>query len=191
MQAFRSINPLSNASADGQVRSGLDLRAALSGGDRRSIGRVPEVIRYVMDEPALFEQLIPLMNDGDSVVAMRACDAVEKLTADHASRLEGHNAFILTQVAHRTEAEIRWHVAQLLPRLLLSARQKPLAISILRGYLNDKSSIVRSCALESFCMLAGSDEAMRDEAKAVATEAAVSGTPAMKARARRLLKEMN
>jgi hypothetical protein len=191
MQAFPYNKTLSNAMSDGQAKSALDLRAALSGGDRRSIGRVPEVIRHISDEPALFEQLIPLMNDADSVVAMRACDAVEKLTADRASRLAGHTAFILTQVAHRTEAEIRWHVAQLLPRLLLSARQKPLAVSILRGYLNDRSSIVRACALDSFCMLAGSDQAMRDEAKVVTAEAAVSGTPAMKARARRLLKEMN
>lgn len=190
MQASRHTAS-SNLIVTGQVRSGLDLRAKLSGGDRRSIGQVPEVIRLVEGEPARFETLVSLMNDDDTIVAMRACDAIEKLTADHISWLEGHQAFILTKVAHRTEAEIRWHVAQLLPRLSLSARQKPLAVLILRGYLNDKSGIVRTCALESFCRLAQADETMRDEAKALVTEATVSGTPAVKARARRLLKEMN
>ena len=44
----------------------------LQGGDRRSIGRVDEVVAEVLDEPALFDTLFYGMLSDDPLIRMRA-----------------------------------------------------------------------------------------------------------------------
>jgi hypothetical protein len=164
-------------------------RRLLGGGDRRSIGEVAKIVRMVCADPAAFGQLVPLMQDGDPLVAMRACDAVEKISAARPALLAPHADFILTEVARRPEAEVRWHVAQMIPRLPLTARRRAAAAALLRAYLQDGSRIVRACALDAFWRLAQKDTRLHDEAAALVTKAAASEAPAVRARARKLLKE--
>ena len=52
----------------------------LQGGDRRSIGKVDEVVDQVLGSAALFEELINGLLVNDPVVRMRSADAVEKVT---------------------------------------------------------------------------------------------------------------
>jgi hypothetical protein len=130
------------------------------------------------------------MDDDDPVVAMRACDAVEKVSAAHPALLAPHAPFILNRIAHRPEPEVRWHVAQIIPRLPLSARRRATAAAILRAYMKDDKRIVRAFALDGFCQLAKQDRRLKDEAAALVREAAAGEAPAVKARARKLLKEL-
>jgi hypothetical protein len=46
------------------------------------------------------------------------------------------------------QAEVRWHVAQMIPRLALSAAEREIAFVLLVGYRGDKSSILRTPALQ-------------------------------------------
>ena len=55
-----------------------DLVARLQGGDRRSIGRVDEVVREVLADPSLFGRLFEGMLHEDPLIRMRAADAAEK-----------------------------------------------------------------------------------------------------------------
>ena len=52
---------------------------------------------------------------------MRAADAVEKITARRPELLRPHKRRLLTELALIPQQEVRWHVAQMLPRLSLSA----------------------------------------------------------------------
>jgi hypothetical protein len=56
----------------------------LEDGDRRSIGRVNEVVSEVIKNSALFKQLIGGLFVEDPLVRMRAADAIEKISLDHA-----------------------------------------------------------------------------------------------------------
>ncbi len=56
-----------------------DLLEKLSGGDLRTVGEVSEVVTMVTTEE-IFAELFILMFSDDEVVAMRAADAVEKIT---------------------------------------------------------------------------------------------------------------
>ena len=47
----------------------------LSGGDRRSIGRVDEVVADVLRDPSLFERVFDGMLSDDPIIRMRAADA--------------------------------------------------------------------------------------------------------------------
>ena len=87
----------------------------LKGGDRRSIGRVSEVVADVLDDPALFDVVFHGMLDDDPVIRMRAADAVEKITVDYPEYLQPYKTKLLRQVARIEQQEVRWHVAQMIP----------------------------------------------------------------------------
>ena len=85
------------------------------------------------------------------------------------------------------EQELRWHLAVMVPRLVLNAKERRLATSLLNGYLKDRSSIVKTFALQGLADMAQDDPAIRTGVIEVLRESARNGTPAMKARSRKLL----
>src|SRR5277367_1974429 len=116
----------------------------LQGGDLRSIGRSGDAVTAVSKNPALFPDLIAGMLDSDRLVRMRAADAVEKATRSHPEWLQRWKRTLLDTASGLEDKELRWHIAQLLPRLKLTAGERAAAVSILMGYLEDKSSIVKT-----------------------------------------------
>lgn len=163
----------------------------LSGGDRRSIGRSEEVAAAVIEKPSLFSQLFDGMLDADPIVRMRAADAVEKVTAKHPDWLKPYKRKLLGPIAAIDQQEVRWHLAQMLPRLQLSVHQRREATNILLGYLNDESSITRTFALQALADLAKDDLRLRQEIIGLLKDATRSGTSAMKSRAKNLLKKLD
>jgi HEAT repeat protein len=167
-----------------------ELRALLAGGDRRSLGRVPEVVATVQASPALLDELVAAIGDADAVVRMRAADALEKVTAAHPEWLAPYAAQLLGPLAAIPQQEVRWHVAQLLPRLLLDDAQRQVATAILFGYLEDRSAIVRTCALDALARLAEGDPALQVRVTALLEAALRDGTPAERSRAQRVRAEL-
>jgi hypothetical protein len=90
-------------------------------------------------------------------------------------------------IAEGKEQELRWHLAVMVPRLPLNAKEQQLAISMLNGYLEDRSSIVKTFALQGLADLAQADPSIRPKVLEVLRESTRTGTPAMKARSRKLL----
>ncbi len=159
----------------------------LTGGDRRSIGRSDEVAALVAKKPRLFSELMQGLRSEDPLVRMRAADAAEKVTRIDAALLRPYKKQLLGLLAEAEEQELRWHIAAIVPRLPLSAAERRVASGVLRRYLEDRSSIVRTFALQGLADLAKDDAEMRVEVIEVLREACRNGTPAMKARGRKLL----
>jgi hypothetical protein len=82
---------------------------------------------------------------------------------------------------------VRWHLAQIMPRLRLTHRQRAEGMRALGKYLSDPSSIVRTFTLQTLADLSEGDERLRRDIDATLAEAARTGTPAMRARVRRIL----
>lgn len=57
-----------------------EILSNLRGGDRRSIGKVGEVVGAVQKKPDLFKDLVAGLFEADPVVRMRAADAMEKIS---------------------------------------------------------------------------------------------------------------
>jgi hypothetical protein len=57
------------------------IQEMLSGGDLRSIGRVPEVLGVMEKNPERMNELVRCLESGDPVVRGRAADALEKFSA--------------------------------------------------------------------------------------------------------------
>lgn len=159
----------------------------LRGGDRRSIGRSSEVAELVLNRPVLFAELIRGMYAADPLVRMRAADAAEKVSRKQPDLLKPFKGQLLRLLEEAGEQELRWHLAQMLPRLPLTSKERSRAATILRSYLQDTSSIVKTCAMQALADLAARDESLLSETKTLLQDAMRSGTAAMKARGRKLL----
>ena len=136
---------------------------------------------------ALFTTLMQGWWSDDPLVRMRAADATEKVTRKYPDLLTAYKKQLLGLLSDVEQQELRWHLAALVPRLRLSRKERYFAASSLRGYLQDHSSIVKTCALEALANLAKDDSTMRPEVKRLLRQSLRNGTPAMKARSRRLL----
>jgi hypothetical protein len=162
----------------------------LEGGDRRSIGQADRVAAMVAKDSRLFAKLMEGFWSEEAVVRMRAADAAEKVTRKNREWLTPYRKELLGLLAEEEEQEMRWHLAAMVPRLELSAKEREVAISVLSGYLEDRSSIVKTFALQGLTDLAKQDASLRAQVMEMLREATRSGTPAMKARSRRLLKQL-
>ena len=162
----------------------------LAGGDRRSIGQVAKVVDEVIGQPALFETVFKAMLADDPVVRMRAADSVEKISKTHPHYLQPYKDLLINQVAAVDQQEVRWHVAQLLPRLSLNLRERETVVEILFGYLQDKSNIVKTFSLQSLADFAQEDDSLRRKVVAVIEEMVQEGSPAVINRGKKLLAKL-
>lgn len=165
------------------------LRAILSGGDRRSLGRAAESLAIVEARPASIAELVPLLWDADAVVRMRASDVIEKLSLHNPEWLEPHKPELLGSAFETHEQEVRWHLAAILPRLKLSPSEHGRVLKILETYLTDKSSIVKTFAMQGLWDISRHDAALRESAVATIQDLTRTGTAAMRARGRKLMGE--
>jgi hypothetical protein len=75
----------------------------------------------------------------------------------------------------------------MIPRLPLTPADRKRALALLEQYLNDRSSIVKTCSLQGLSEMAQSDPRIQSQVRGLIEQASRTGTPAMKARARKLL----
>jgi hypothetical protein len=162
----------------------------LSGGTRRSIGKANQVAAEVLAHPSLFRHLVAALSSGDEVLRMRAADAIEKISAQRPDLLHPFKKNFLTIANRATQQEVRWHAAQIIPRLNLTPAERAAAIEILVDYLRDKSSIVKTFAMQALADLAASDPKIKSQIRPLLEELTQIGTPAMRARGRKLLRNL-
>ncbi|MGA2096902.1 MAG: hypothetical protein ABSH39_11420 [Candidatus Acidiferrum sp.] len=164
------------------------IASTLEGADRRSIGRADEVARFVLKEPRRFRELIACLWHDDPIVRLRAADAAEKVSAKKPRLLDRYKAELMGLLAETEQIELRWHLAAMVTRLRLSLLERQRTAEALLRYLDDRSSIVKTFALQALSDLAKTHVTLRPKVKQLLEKSLHSGTPAMKARARKLLR---
>ncbi|MHB8301393.1 MAG: hypothetical protein ACYDC6_00955 [Acidobacteriaceae bacterium] len=163
------------------------IRSLLAGGDRRSIGRANEVAERVLRQPEEFARLIECLWDRDPLISMRAADAAEKASRAHPEMLQPYKGELLGLLGETIQKELRWHLAVMVPRLLLDVGERHRAIESLKSYMEDRSSIVKTLAMQGLAEMASRDVAVRSEVTDLIRFHTRTGTPAMRARGRKLL----
>lgn len=161
----------------------------LSGGDRRSIGRSNEVVTHVLAYPANFRHLVKGLAADDPLLRMRSADAIEKITTQRPDLLRPYKRKLLAIAGSTNQQEIRWHAALIIPRLQLTTKERAVALDILFDYLRDKSSIVKTWAMQAIWDLAAADAKSKAQIIPLIEELTQVGTAAMRARGRKLLRQ--
>ena len=114
----------------------------------------------------------------------------KKISVTLPELLESHKQELLGLLDEAEQTELRWHLALMVPRLTLSGPERYCAAAALRRYLEDRSSIVKTFALQGLADLAKQDACLREPVRRTLEESLRAGTAAMKARARKLLKAL-
>jgi hypothetical protein len=94
---------------------------------------------------------------------------------------------LLEAGARCVQKEVRWHLAQMLPRIRWNRMEQRRARRILIGYLRDSSSIVKTFAMQALADLTVQAPTLRPYVLRRLKEATARGSPAMRARGRKLL----
>lgn len=163
----------------------------LRGGDLRSIGRSNEVAEDIEKNVSLFETVFRGLYDSDPVVRMRSADVIEKVTRNKPELLSNHTPEVISILTTAEQQEVCWHMAQIAPRLAYSPNEENEIIKALKSYLTHKSKIVRVSALEALTDLAEKNQAITKEVINTIRLHVKTGSPAIQARGRKLLKRLN
>lgn len=162
----------------------------LAGGDRRSIGHAQAVAAAVLADPSKFGVVFEAMSNADPLIRMRAADAAEKITAQRPGDLRPYKRQLVDNVAAIDQPEVRWHVAQMLPRVHWTESQRWRVVQILLHYLEDRSAIVRTFSMQALADLARQGPELLPTVIPLLQRLTASGTPAMQSRGRKLLAEL-
>ncbi len=159
-------------------------------GRRLDAGRVWEVVELVDGQPGNLARLVECLWDEDPAVANRAADALERVTRERPEQAQRWKEPLLGLLAEAGEKKLRWNLALLIPRLKLTVPECRRAAAMLRSYLDDRSSIMKTAALHGLSDLTRQDPASLPEVIELLRVAGRSGTPAMRARSRILLEKL-
>ncbi|TCI46075.1 hypothetical protein EVJ27_06170 [Exiguobacterium sp. SH3S2] len=169
----------------------MGLLERLQGGDLRSIGRVDEVIQFVGDDPERFAELMTGLTDERPVVRMRGADAIEKVTRRHPELLRPHQASLFQQLHLGTQREVRWHLAQLMPRMTWTEEEAADIVRVLTGWIDtETSAIVIVNSLQAIFDLSAVHPGFRDELIVLLETQLEMGSPAVKNRCKKLLQKL-
>ncbi len=166
------------------------IRAVLSPGPRLAVGRACEVAALVLTQPKKASQLIECLWDEDPGIANRAADALERASYHRPTLAAPWKDSLLGLLAEAGQNKLRWNLALIVPRLQLTPPECRRAAATLRTYLDDKSSIVKTCAMQGLAELTRHDPSLLPEILDLLRILARSGTPAMRARGRILLAKL-
>jgi hypothetical protein len=159
-----------------------------------SVGRVPQIAEWIAGLPRRVPGLIELMWDDHPGVANRAADVLERITRRPSPDLRlvvtDHKEALLGLLDEAAEKKLRWNLAFSIPRITLTISECRRAAAALRAYLDDPSSIVKTAALHGLADLARQNPDSLPEVLDLLRIAGRSGTPAMRARSRILLKKL-
>lgn len=166
------------------------LLLALTGDDRRSIGEANQAAQAVAESPELMTVLFQGLASIDPVLRMRCADAIEKASRPCPALLLPFKEALLQHFSRLEQQEVRWHVAPMLVRLPLDEAEQAQVMRRLLDYTNDRSSIVKTMAMQALADLALAHPKWRADIRRHLEELTQIGSPAMKARGRKLLKAL-
>ena len=168
------------------------------GEGRMAAGRAAEVAALILASPAKGSWLIECLWDKDPGVANRAAQALEQVTREGLAHLDRRLTAIVDSwknsllglLGEATERKLRWHLALIVPRLSLTGPECRRAAETLESWLEDRSSIIGTCALQGLYDLTRRDPSLSAHVLDLLRIHSRTGTPAMRARGRLLLRDL-
>jgi hypothetical protein len=170
------------------MRTTETIRQMLAPGKCLDAGRVWEVVELIEGRPGKLAQLIECLWDDNPAVASRAADALERVTRYRPQQAQCWKHALLGLLTETTEKKVRWNLALTIPRLELTVPECRRTAQVLNTWLDDPSSIVKTAALHGMADLTRHDPESLPDVLDLLRVAGRSGTPAMRARSRILLK---
>jgi len=131
-------------------------------------------------------ELVTCLLTQDRELRVRAADVARRITERDAECLAPHAAELASILAEIPipENRTRWHLGLVAARTARTPNQIRLAAEVLWQLAEDKSNVVRCSAVEGLGLLGHRDRSLRSSIEPFLHQAFLTGTPAMRVRAR-------
>lgn len=161
----------------------------LLGDDLRTIRQNSTVIGSVKDQKS-FDELFKLVFHHERTLALRAVDAIEKLTVKRREYLQPHKSQLLLALKSADHKELKWHIAQLVPRLDLDRKELDDVWHALTHWTQNKneSKIVRVNSLQGLFDLSRRYTEFKNDFDKTLASIEHQKIPSIQARIRRIRK---
>lgn len=168
-----------------------NLEKLLAGGDLRSLGKSKAVISGIKKQSD-FDMLFERIFHKDRIAVMRAADIIEKVTINNPQFLSKHKLAIIALSETDMNKELKWHLAQLIPRLALNKTELSKAWSTLTKWVKNKSDsrIVRVNAIQGLFELSKVENDLIKDLKLTLLEVEAENIPSINARIRIIRKQL-
>jgi hypothetical protein len=136
---------------------------------------------------AMCEELVQRLRDKDKAVVERTARTLKKIAEADATALYAWRKALLKEAFRAVDVRVQWNLSIVLGRLPLKGADKALAVELMFERLRDVSGLNRTMAMQALMDLSEQDAALRARVMPIVLEFVENGTPAMRARARKLL----
>jgi hypothetical protein len=159
----------------------------LLGKDLRKLRSSREVIEAVQDQES-FDDLFALVFHHERPLVMRAADTVEKITRKHPEYLYPHKTQLLSVLKSAEYKELKWHIAQLIPRIHLTREELNEVWHTLTYWSRNpnESKIVRVNSLQGLFDLSQKSPDLKDDFEKTLHSLEHEHIPSIQARIRKL-----
>jgi hypothetical protein len=163
----------------------------LLGKDLRKLKNNKKVLEAVRDQKS-FDKLFGLIFHHERPLVMRAADAVEKITLKHTEYLAPHKDQLLRALKSSDHKELKWHIAQLMPRITLTPPELEDVWHSLTYWARNpnESKIVRVNALQGLFDIAINFPHLKNEFKQTTHEVSHEPIPSLQARIKKLMPKL-
>jgi HEAT repeat protein len=110
----------------------------LSEGDLRSDGLSNEIVKIVMQEPDLIDDLIEGLDHSDEVVRGHTADALEKIGRSRPDLLEGYIPKLLDCIQTDSVAMVKMHLAMIIGHLVVYEERADEFVPALLALIHDE-----------------------------------------------------
>lgn len=162
----------------------------LTGGERRSIGQAREVAQLILEQHLPLDEIYAGMLWDDPIMRSRAAHVFCTVTEHEPTWVQPYLNGLLNEVAPTPQWEVREQICKILPKLQLDADAIDQCVRLFQSYLEDRSGIVRTFAMQGLFDLAGHDPELVPMVRGIVENLTLTGTPAMRARGRKLIKQL-
>lgn len=154
----------------------------------RTVHNVDKVVELSLENKSYINVLIVCMVSSNKGLAMRAADALEKIFQKKPDLLKDKVEKLIETLSSNSQKEVRWHIAQILPKLTMNDTQLKQATEVwVDDFYNSKSSIVRTFSLQAMHDVSKNKPLLKSQYNDMLTHALSKGSSAMKARAKLLI----
>ena len=167
-----------------------DFASKLTGGRSCSTGQALAVAAEVLERPERFGQLFSGLEHEQPLVRMRMAYAVSKVADARPDLLQPYKERFIDRLADPANSHLcRACLLRTLCKLELMPEDIDLLKDMLLDFMHSRSSIVKTFSLQILADFAEIHPALRSRVAPLLWDALENGTPAMRARARKLMRK--
>ena len=163
----------------------------LAEGDLRTTGKVNEIVKQVLQNPSMFEELYSALFHGNPGIRMRTADALVKITSQNPELIQPYKKELIDNVSRVDQPEVQWHLAQLYSYLSLEKDEEMKILDILLGFIkNTNSNIVKVFSLQTLADIAEHNKDIKSKVVELIKNEMEKGAPSVMSRGKKLLKQL-